>query len=351
MGITKPLSQLSPGQRIGAYTVQRLLARGRQAEVYQATRTGDPFTYAVKVYLPGVIRGPAHAVQFTAEAARLAALSHPHIARIADYGYEPASELCYLVMQHVEGNTLRDGIAAHPSGYPRDELWRVFEPLADAVTSAHEQGIVHGSLRPDHVLLGPGSRPVVIDFGIPCLAGDAPGSPSAPPGVVAYWAPEQAAQLAPSPAMDIYALGVMLYELAVGDVPFRAATRDALVARHLYEAPVPPSQRQPGLDPRIERAILVALRKNPAERFLSVREMLAIMRSADADDYATLTLDKRLTREVRRRSDASALRDARGAALVPKPASHPTPRHPAIRWWWVGAALALAVALLAAVLF
>lgn len=350
MGITKPLSQLSPGQRIGAYTIQRLIARGRRAEIYQATRTGAPDTYAVKVYLPGVIRGPAHAAQFTAEAARLAAFVHPHVARIVDYGCETGSELCYLVLEPVEGSTLRDSIAAHPSGYPRDELWRVFEPLADALASAHERGIVHGSLRPDHVLLGPHSRPALIDFCIPCLGDDTPGSHTAPPGVVAYWAPEQAALLAPSPAMDVYALGIMLYELAVGDVPFKAPTRDALVAQHLYEMPIPPGQRQPGLDPRIERAILIALRKNPAERFLSVREMLAILRSADADDYATLTLDKRLAREVRRRSHASALRDARDEAPAPESAPRPTPPHRTIRWWWIAAALALSV-LAAAVLF
>lgn len=347
MGITKPLSQLSPGQRIGAYTIQRLIARGRQAEVYQAARTGAPISYAVKVYLPGAIRGPAHAAQFTAGAARLAAIAHPHIAQIVDYGCGADNELCYLVMEYVEGGTLRDSIAAHPSGYPRDELWRVFEPIADALANAHEQGIVHGGLRPDHVLLGSGSRPIVIDFCIPCLSDDAPGSHSAPLGVVAYWAPEQAAQLAPSPAMDIYALGIILYELAVGDVPFKAATRDALVAQHLYEAPVPPSQRLPGLDPRIERAILIALRKNPAERFLSVREMLAIMRSAGADDYATLTLDKRLAQEVRRRSNAGAFRDARGETPVPERTVE-LARRRISRWWWIGAALALAVALLAA---
>jgi len=348
MGITKPLSQLSPGQRIGAYTIQRLIARGRQAEVYQAARTGAPLNYAVKVYLSGVIRGPAHAAQFTADAARLTALEHPHIAQIADYGCDADSELCYLVMEHVEGGTLRDSIAAHPSGYPRDELWRLFEPIADALASAHEQGIVHGGLRPDHILLGPGSRPIMIDFRIPCLDDDAPGSHSAPPGVVAYWAPERAAQLAPSPAMDIYALGVILYELAVGDVPFKAATRDALVAQHLYEAPVPPSQRLPGLDPRIERAILSALRKNPAERFLSVREMIAIMRSAGADDYATLTLDKRLAHEVRRRSDAHGFRDARSETPVPEYAVELAPRRIS-RWWWIGAVLALAAALLVAI--
>lgn len=347
MGITKPLSQLSPGQRIGAYTIQRLLARGRRAEIYQATRTGAPGTFAVKVYLPGVIRGSAHATQFTLEAARLASLVHPHIAQIVDCGCETGSELCYLVLENVEGSTLRDSIAAHPSGYPRDELWRVFGSLADAVASAHEQGIVHGSLRPDHVLLGPQIHPVLIDFCIPCLGDDVPESHTAPPGVVAYWAPERAAQLTPSPAMDIYALGIILYELAVGDVPFKGPTRDALVAQHLYEMPVPPSQRQPGLDPRIERAILIALRKNPAERFLSVREMLAILRSADADDYATLTLDRRLAREVRRRSDASVFRDT---ASAPEPAHPPASRHSTIRWWWVGVALALVVTLLAAFL-
>src|SRR5690606_23315704 len=147
---------------------------------------------------------------------------------------------------------------------------------------------------------------------------------------------------------DIYALGILLYELAVGDVPFKARTRDALVAQHLYEAPVPPSQRRAGLDPRIERAILVALHKNPAQRFVSVREMLAMMTATGDDDYATLKMDKRLVREVRRLSGENAIRVPRPEPPVPEPLPAAQQSAPAPRpWVWIALGIVIAAASLA----
>ena len=348
MGVTKPLSQLNPGQRVGSYTVERLIGRGRLAEVYRASRTGATDDIALKVFLPGVIRGPAHAARFLEDAARIARLTHPNITRILDFGCDSAKDLCYIAMECYEGATLRDEIAAHPSGYARNELWRLFEPVADALAHAHESGQVHGSIRPDHILFAADGRPILTDFTLAALAEEGRAGYDAPPSAVAYWAPEQAAQLRPGPAADVYALGVLLYELAVGDVPFRGRTRDALVAQHLYEEPVPPGQRRAGLDPRVERAILIALRKNPAERFLSVREMLAMMNSVDSDDYATLNLGKRLAHEVRQRAPEAPDRPAPPAA-EPLPVSRLAVASRRI-WIWalvgVGLALALALALL-----
>lgn len=346
MGVTKPLSQLNPGQRLGAYTVDRLVGRGRHSEVYRAMRAGSPDPVALKVFLPGVIRGPAHTARVLDEVTALARLAHPNIARILDSGCDSSRDLCYIALEHFEGETLRDDITAHSNGYPRDELWRIFQPIADALALAHERGRVHGAVRPDHIFLPDRKRPVLTDFGLTSLSEAAPDR-AAPLGVVAYWAPEQAAQIQPTAAADIYALGILLYELAVGDVPFKGRTRDALVAQHLYEAPVPPSQRRAGLDPRIERAVLIALHKNPAERFVSAREMLAIMSSTSADDYATLKMDKRLAREVRRRSGESAIRVPRPEPPVPEPLSAASPSAPLPRrWLWIGVGIVLAAALL-----
>lgn len=345
MGVTKPLSQLNPGQRLGSYTVERLIGRGRLAEVYRASRTGALEDVALKVFLPGVIRGPAHAARFLEDVSRVASLTHPNIIRIVDFGCDSAKDLCYLAMECYEGATLRDAIAAHPSGHAREDVWTLFAPVAEALAYAHENGHVHGSVRPDHILFGADGRPVLIDFTLPCLADDGQTGRNAPPSAVAYWAPEQAAQLTPGPASDVYALGVLLYELAVGDVPFKGRSRDALVAQHLYEEPVPASQRRAGLDPRIERAIAIALRKNPAERFPSVREMLAIMNSADADDYATLNLDRRLAREARRRSAENAVRVPRAESAAPDPDRAPPVTASGRRWGWVLVVIALAAAL------
>lgn len=349
MSITKPLSQLSPGQRVGPYTIQHLIGRGRQAEVYRASRTGSRSDVAVKVFLPGVIRGPSHATCFLEEAARLASLVHPHIARVYDFGAEHERELYFIAMEFLPGGTLRDSIAAHPSGYPRDDVLRLFTPIVDAVAAAHDQGIVHANLRPEQILLGADGRPVLTDFATSCLD---PATPPAQPfrlSAIAYWAPEQAAQLQPTPAVDVYALGVLLHELAVGDVPFKGSTRDEIVAQHLYEAPVPPSQRKAGLDPRIERVIQIALQKNPKDRFVSVREMVALLNSASGDDYATLNLDKRLTRDVRRRSEENAFRKTRAA---PTPQDDTLPPKPASKkpWLIIGTGIGLGLAALALLL-
>lgn len=349
MSVTKPLSQLEPGQRLGAYTVERLIGRGRHSEVYRAVTAGSDRAVALKVFLASSIpSGSDRAARFLGEVAALAKLSHPNIARIVDYGADPARGLCYLVQEYFEGATLRDDITAHPNGYPRDELWRLFEPVADALAYAHERGHVHGNIRPDHIFLTPNRRPMLTDFSLASLAGDEETGRAAPLGAVAYWAPEKAAQIQPTVATDIYALGVLLYELAVGDVPFKARTRDALVAQHLYETPVPPGQRRAGLDPRIERAILVALSKNPAQRFNSVRDMLAMMSATSDDDYATLKMDKRFAREVRRHSGANAIRVPRPEPPVPEPLPATQPSAPAQHQWaWIALGIVIAAALLA----
>ena len=349
MSVTKPLSQLEPGQRLGAYTVERLIGRGRHTEVYRAVRTGSDRAVALKVFLADSVPGGSdRAARFLGEVAALAKLAHPNIARIVDYGADPARGLCYLVHEHFEGTTLRDDITGHPNGYSRDELWRLFEPVADALAYAHERGHVHGSIRPDHIFLAPNRRPMLIDFGVASFSAERKPARAASLGAVAYWAPEQAAQMQPAAATDIYALGILLYELAVGDVPFKARTRDALVAQHLYEAPVPPSQRRAGLDPRIERAILVALHKNPAQRFVSVREMLAMMTATGDDDYATLKMDKRLVREVRRLSGENAIRVPRPEPPVPEPLPAAQQSAPAPRpWVWIALGIVIAAASLA----
>ena len=329
MSVTKPLSQLEPGQRLGAYTVERLIGRGRHSEVYRAVQAGSDRAVALKVFLASSIpSGSDRAARFLGEVAALAKLAHPNIARIVDYGADPARGLCYLVQEHFSA-TLRDDITAHPNGYPRDEMWRLFEPVADALAYAHEPGTCTATSAGSH--LPHAEPPPHADRFRPRKPRWCRGNRSRRAlGAVAYWAPEKAAQIQPTVATDIYALGVLLYELAVGDVPFKARTRDALVAQHLYETPVPPGQRRAGLDPRIERAILVALNKNPAQRFNSVRDMLAMMSATSDDDYATLKMDKRFAREVRRHSGANAIRVPRPSRQSPNRSprrSSPRPRN------------------------
>jgi serine/threonine protein kinase len=282
----KPQPQVVFGSKLGAYTLRTFLGRGRDTEVYRAYSPELKRDVALKIYHPDLEHFTS--AQFKKEMSTIAALKHPNIMRIYDFGIE--GELYYIVMEKIEGTGLRDLLSAHPTGLERDETLRIFDQLASAVGCAHDQNVVHGNLKPDNVLLDRSQRPVLTDFNIPCLreCGDAFRS-STP----AYLAPEQITSNTVQPQSDIYTLGILLYEMVTGDVPFTGGTYEQIVSQHQSIPPRPPSQITIGLDPRIERAILKALSKDPAERYPSARDMLDVMENEESvDRFQTVSLTR-----------------------------------------------------------
>jgi serine/threonine protein kinase len=305
--------QLMPGATLGSYTLGALLGRGRNTEVYRASSPNMKHEVALKIYYAEVDRLTNTA--FKKAVHTITGLKHPNIMRLYDYGSE--GNRYYIVTELVEGTRLRDLIAAHPAGLERTDTLRIFSQLASAVACAHDQNVVHGNIKPDNVLLDRSQRPVLTDFSIPRLHeyGNAFRATTS-----AYIAPEQATGDLAIPQSDIYALGILLYEMVTGEVPFKGTSYEELIAHHQTTAPKPPSQIVVGLDPRIEEAILKALNKKPSERYASARDMVnTIENQESANQYQTVSLNRE--RVHKRRSEIKRFLESRldGPPVETKP--------------------------------
>ena len=287
MSETKPPSRLSPGSQLGKYTIKRLLGRGRTAEVYRALDPDLARDVAIKVFHPTPDQVATIADDFRTEVRGFAALKHPNLVRI--YGVGVAGNTFFVVMELIEGTVLRDKISEHPRGLGRDTTVRIFSQVASAVAVAHDRGIVHGNIKPDNVLIDKKERPVLTDFNVTCLHDPSDINSEWSPD---YLSPAQVRKNAPCTACDIYALGVLLYEMITGDVPFKGNYQSVL-KQHLEASPVPPSKHRVDVDPRIEQVILKAMSKNADERQTSAREMVAGLEDQGGmAQYDTISLDR-----------------------------------------------------------
>ena len=243
---------LDPGTRIGAFEVTGSLGAGGMGEVYRARDTRLQRDVALKILPPSFAADPDRLARFEREAQILASLNHPHIAAI--YGIESQGEQPALVLELVEGPTLADRIAQGP--IPQDETVSIARQIADALESAHEQGIVHRDLKPANVKLRPDGTVKVLDFGLAKLAdpgvgsgrGDASLSPTITSpamtgvgvilGTAAYMSPEQAAGKPAGKRADIWAFGVVLWEMLTGQRLFGDGESTSHVLADVLRAPI-----------------------------------------------------------------------------------------------------------------
>ncbi len=344
---------LKVGERLAHLTVQELLGRGEDAEIYRAFHPHHRREVALKVFRTAPTDPKRARACFRQQMQAIIALKHPNIVRVLEADVSEDGRF-YVVMELFEGaETLRDAISLHPTGFEREEGLRLFRQIASAVAYAHEQGVVHGHIRPNNVLLASASRPLLTDFDSACLRENLPRSRT--PSAAAYLAPEQLRGQEATEYSDIYALGLLLYEMMVGDVPFKGESFDAIADLQLNALPTPPSQIRVDLDMAVERTIARALRKKPQMRFGSVRELLESLEEGvvEGNPYETLTLerDQVFGRAARNRSfereraaDQTADSPASLAPATPKAFSFPA-------LWWIGlVGLALLMALLALLL-
>jgi serine/threonine-protein kinase len=239
---------LSPGTRLGAYEILTLLGSGGMGEVYRATDTKLHRDVAIKVLPSEVAADPDRLARFEREAHVLASLNHPNIAHI--HGIEDSTGTPALVMELVEGPTLADRIAKGP--IPLDEALPIAKQIADALEAAHEQGIIHRDLKPANIKVRPDGTVKVLDFGLAkALSADTPtGDPASSPtlsmratmagvimGTAAYMAPEQARGQQVDKRADIWAFGVVVYEMLTGRQVFGGATVSDTLASVLKESP------------------------------------------------------------------------------------------------------------------
>jgi serine/threonine protein kinase len=276
------MAKLQPGQMLGSYRIIEQIGEGGMAAVYKAYQPSMDRNVAVKV-LPGQLAENEEFVKrFQREARIIAKLEHPYILPVFDYGEDDG--VAYFVMRYLEAGTLKDRMRQRSLNL--QEIDRIFTQLTDALGYAHAQGVVHRDLKPANALIDSSGNLFLTDFGIAKLLESA--SPrltqtDAILGTPAYISPEQAAALPVDQRSDIYSLGVILYEMVTGRVPFTADTPLAVIIKHLND-PLPlPSSIKPTISPATERVLLRALAKRPEDRFETVTEFASAWKRSLAE--------------------------------------------------------------------
>lgn len=281
---------LSPEMLLGQrYRLRERIAVGGMGEVWRAEDTVLERTVAVKAMLPALLSEPGFAKRFTAEAKTVAALTHPHIVNVHDFGNAdlPSGETtAYLVMEFIEGKSLADLIAERGRLDAR-ELMPIIAATAEALQQAHERGIIHRDIKPGNILVRDrDGQAVLTDFGIARsgASGDLTATGSVM-GTASYIAPEQAEGTGVLPASDMYSLGVVAFHGLTGHRPFQAENPIELALHHVRTPPPPlPPDIPAGVRAFVERSLV----KNPHQRFASATEMAALARVAvDADPAST----------------------------------------------------------------
>jgi len=255
------------------YEIEREIARGGMADVYLATDRQLKRKVAVKVLFAEFARDPSFVERFRREAQNAASLSHPNIAAVYDWGQERGTY--YIVMEYVEGQSLRDIIRAE-GAVPAVAAARVAAELADALAVAHRRGVIHRDVKPGNVLITATGQVKLTDFGIAANQFDANQGltqTGAVMGTATYFSPEQAQGHPVDGRSDVYALGVVLYEMLCGVPPFTGESPVAVAMKHVREAPPPMTARVPEVPPQLVAIVNAALTKEVEVRYQSAEEM------------------------------------------------------------------------------
>ena len=255
------------------YEIVREIARGGMANVYLAKDRKLDRPVALKVLPAELSRDSTFVERFRLEAQAAASLNDPTIVAVYDWGQE--QETSFIVMEYVEGHTLRDTITTGP--IEPVQAARIAADISKALSAAHRAGVVHRDIKPGNVLITPTGEVKVTDFGIARANGTGDGltKTGAVMGTATYFSPEQAQGLTVDARSDLYSLGVVLYEMVTGAVPFVGDSAVSVAYSHVREPVPPPSTRRSDLPPALEVIILTCLQKDPAARYQSADDLRA----------------------------------------------------------------------------
>jgi serine/threonine-protein kinase len=268
----------------GKLMIEHLIGRGGVGAVYKARHRELRMPVAVKVLHESFQHDIDFCRRFYAEALAASRLDHPNITRVIDFGQEPDGVL-YLAMEFLDGIELR--AVLEQGVLPAQRIAELMMQTCAGLSHAHARGIVHRDIKPENLVMVPGQdddgQPLelvkVCDFGI---AQHRALPTNEEPGIIAgtpeYMSPEQCRGDELDARSDVYACGIVLYELATGQVPFTAERPQSILNKHQFTPPVPPSKLRPDVDPLLERIILRALEKEPEDRPQSMRELRAELR-------------------------------------------------------------------------
>src|ERR1700722_20208050 len=265
----------------GRYELTHLIARGGMAQVYRAMDRQLERPVALKVLFPELSVDRTFVERFRREAQAAANLSHPNIVPVFDWGEDDGSY--FIVMEYVQGRPLSAVLRDPQRPSPR-QIASIGAGVAAALAFAHRHGVVHRDVKPGNILITPDGDVKVTDFGIARAMNteESLTQTGAVMGTAAYFSPEQAEGKGVDSRSDIYSLGVVLYEMAVGRPPFTGDSPVAVASKHVRDMPVLPRQVNPSVPPALEAVVMKAMAKNPDDRYGSAEELRAdLLRFAD----------------------------------------------------------------------
>lgn len=279
------MSLTLPHELVGRYRLTSRIGEGSYAETFLATDMNLGRQVAVKVLREQYARDSRLAARFEREARAAAAVSHPNVVDVYDYGRD--GETLFIVMEWVDGTDLKEYIRQHgPLEVP--EATRMFREILHGLGAIHRAGIIHRDVKPQNVLIARTGTAKLTDFGIARGALDAGLTETGMAlGTAAYMAPEQATGQPLTPAADIYAAGMVLYEMLTGRLPFPGDNPVQVMYQHVNDPPPRPRAINPSIPPAMEMVILRAIAKDPLDRFQSASEMEAALDHAPSADEAT----------------------------------------------------------------
>ncbi len=315
------------GQQLGPYRIIEPLGEGGMAAVYKAFQPNVERYVALKVLPRHLAQSNEFVSRFKREASMLAQLQHPHILPVFDYG--ETNGLTYIAMPLLKSGTLSQRLQGEP--LPSETVDKTITQLSSALDYAHSHGIIHRDIKPSNVLLDEQGNCLLTDFGIAKMVEgqDKLTSTGSIIGTPAYMSPEQGADKTLDHRSDIYSLGIILFEMLTGRVPFKAETPVAVVVKHIH-SPLPlPRSLNPNLPEGVELVVLKALAKEPADRYNSAAA-LAISLSA-AFKAEPFTADKTVIaipdHTVRSDRTAISTAEAEFAHTVAQQKARPTYNH------------------------
>lgn len=311
------------GVTLGHCVIEEMLGQGGMARVYRGRQENLDRDVAIKVLPPYYAADPAFIERFKLEARAMARLSHPNIITVHDAGEENGR--LYIIMEYISGGTLKQRMAA---GIQMRDITRIIREIASALSYAHGMGIVHRDIKPVNVLMDTNGRAVLSDFGIAKVLATSAALTHAGAGVGTpeYMSPEQCRGTPVDARTDIYALGVMLYEMLTGHTPFEADNYTALAHSHIYEPVPPPSRLNPRISPAVQSVILKALEKSPADRFQKATDFAVALEQAVAAQTPVAVITGRQTAAPLAPAHVSAP-PQRPPASTPLPLVCPRCRH------------------------
>ncbi|MFE0445036.1 Stk1 family PASTA domain-containing Ser/Thr kinase [Streptomyces fungicidicus] len=263
----------------GRYRVEARIAVGGMATVYRAVDTRLDRVLALKVMHPSLAADRSFVERFIREAKSVARLAHPNVVQVFDQGTE--GTYVYLAMEYIAGCTLRDVLRERGALQPRAAL-DILEPVLAALGAAHRAGFVHRDMKPENVLIGDDGRVKVADFGLVRAVDTVTNTTGTVLGTVSYLAPEQIENGIADPRVDVYACGILLYEMLTGEKPHDGDSPAIVLYKHLHEDVPAPSAAVPGMAYELDELVASATARNPAIRPQDAVALLAQVRAGRA---------------------------------------------------------------------